>query len=396
VNPQDEQESLDKERPLRDDIRLLGRLLGDTLREQQGIPAFDLVERIRRTAVRFRRDGEAKARAELQFTLGGLSSSATISVARAFTYFSQLSNIAEDLHRNRRHRAHQFAGSAPQKGSVAHAARRAMDNGVSPGALRGFFHSALIVPVLTAHPTEVQRKSILDCHRDIAVLLDERDRLQFTPEEQSRNDDALRRAIQTLWQTRILRELTLSVRDEVDNGLSYFTMTFLEQLPRLYGEIEDLLDAQCGRPGASIPAFLKIGSWIGADRDGNHHVNDDVLRYALQRQASVAINYYLTQVGDLRRELSQSLRVVRVSEELKPLARLSPDASAHRSDEPYRLALSHIHDRLSVTASVLCDPSGRGPMTPDGAPYVDPSELARDLETIAESLQRHGSGRVAV
>lgn len=170
MDPADNPESLDKDRPLREDIRLLGRLLGDTLREQEGAGAFNLVENVRQTAVRFRRDGEAQARAELQSTLSALSLDATVSVARAFTYFSQLSNIAEDLHRNRRHRAHQFAGSPPQKGSLEHSVQRALDSGITCPALRGFFSTALIVPVLTAHPTEVQRQSILDCQRDIAVF----------------------------------------------------------------------------------------------------------------------------------------------------------------------------------------------------------------------------------
>lgn len=374
---------------------MFGRLLGDTLREQQGAEAFNLVERIRQTAVRFRRDGDAQARAEFQSMLSGISVDATVSMARAFTYFSQLSNIAEDLHRNRRHRAHQFAGSPPQNGSLKHSVQRALDSGISCEALRGFFTTALIVPVLTAHPTEVQRKSILDCQRDIAVLLEERDRLALTPEEQVRHDDALRRAVLTLWQTRILRELTLSVRDEVDNGLSYFATTFLEQMPRLYGEIEDLLDGHCGDANVSLPAFLKIGNWIGADRDGNPHVSDEVLRYALHRQSAVAMSHYLTELETLRRELSQSLRVVKVTAELEQLARLSNDASAHRRDEPYRLALSHIRERLLATASTL-DQSPRGePNAGNVAPYVNPAELARDLQIVSASLEQHGSGRVA-
>ena len=395
MDPADNPETLDKDRPLREDIRLLGRLLGDTLREQEGAGVFNLVENVRQTAVRFRRDGEAQARAELQSTLSALSLDATVSVARAFTYFSQLSNIAEDLHRNRRHRAHQFAGSPPQKGSLEHSVQRALDSGVTCPALRGFFSTALIVPVLTAHPTEVQRKSILDCQRDIAVLLEERDRLRLTPVEQARHEDALRRSVLTLWQTRILRELTLSVRDEVDNGLSYFATTFLEQMPRLYGELEDLLDSRCGRADTPLPAFLKIGNWIGADRDGNPQVNDEALRYALQRQSGVALSHYLTELERLRRELSQSLRLVKVTTELEQLARLSSDASAHRRDEPYRLALSHIRERLLATASTL-DQSPRGePNAGKVTPYVNPAELARDLQIVSASLEQHGSGRVA-
>jgi phosphoenolpyruvate carboxylase len=163
-------------------------------------------------AVRFRRNGQAEARAELQLTLTGLSADATVSVARASSYFSQLSNIAEDLHRNRRHRAHQFVASPAPQGSFAQAIRRAVIKGVSAEEMQGFFSGALIMPVLTAHPTEVQRKSILDCLRDIAVLLDERDRIPLTPDERANNEDGLRRAILTLWQTRVLRADTVGAR----------------------------------------------------------------------------------------------------------------------------------------------------------------------------------------
>jgi phosphoenolpyruvate carboxylase len=396
VSPIDPPESVDKDQPLREDIRLLGRLLGDTLREQQGDEAFNLVEQIRQTAVRFRRDGRAEARAELELIVSGLSHDATVSVVRAFTYFSQLSNIAEDLHHNRRHRSHQLSGSPPPQGTLAHALQRALDDGVSCADLRAFFSGALISPVLTAHPTEVQRQSILDCQRDIATFLDERDRLQLTPAERSRNDDALRRAILTLWQTRILRELTLSVRDEVDNGLSYFGTTFLEQLPRLYGEMEDLLNHCCSDTKISLPVFLTIGNWIGGDRDGNPHVNDEVLRYALFRQSSVALNYYLVQTKELRRELSQSLRVIQVTPEIEQLARLSTDTSVHRHDEPYRLALTHVYDRLAATAAGLSPRVPSEPVKSDLAPYADPSELMGDLKMITDSLERHGSARVAL
>jgi phosphoenolpyruvate carboxylase len=388
-------EPVDKDQPLREDIRLLGRLLGDTLREQQGDDAFNLVERIRQTAVRFRKDGDAQARAGLEITLNGLSHDATVSVTRAFTYFSQLSNIAEDLHHNRRHRLHQISGSPPPQGTLARALQRALDAGVSCADLQAFFTEALIVPVLTAHPTEVQRQSILDCQRDIAVLLDERDRLQLTPEERSRNEEGLRRAILTLWQTRILRELTLSVRDEVDNGLSYFGTTFLEQLPRLYGEIEDLLNRCCPDARISLPAFVRIGNWIGGDRDGNPHVSDETLGYALFRQSSVALSYYLTQTKELRRELSQSVRVVRVTPEIEQLARLSADTSVHRRDEPYRLALTYIHDRLVATVAALSRRATGEPVQSSNAPYAEPSELIEDLRVIADSLERHDSARVA-
>ena len=228
----------DKDAPLREDIRLLGRLLGDTVRDQQGAAAFELIERIRQNSVRFRRDDDIAARRELEAMLDALSREQTIQVARAFSYFSHLANIAEDQHHIRRSRAHLIAGSTPREGSLAHAVAKALDSGeMNPAALAEFFDTALVSPVLTAHPTEVQRKSILNCETVLARLLDERDRMQLTPEEAEANQEALKRAVLTLWQTRMLRTAKLSVIDEVTNGLSYFETTFLRELPRLYASL---------------------------------------------------------------------------------------------------------------------------------------------------------------
>jgi phosphoenolpyruvate carboxylase len=384
--------AIDKDMPLREDIRLLGRLLGENLREQEGAEVFNRIEHIRQTAVRFRRDGDLEARDQLEATLRSLSNEATVSVIRAFTYFSQLSNLAEDLHHNRRRRAHVLAGSPPQEGSLALALDRLAD--VAPQDLQSFFDQALISPVLTAHPTEVQRKSILDCLREIAVLLDRRDRLKQTPEERAFDEEGLRRGILTLCQTRIVREQRLNVRDEIDNGLSYYGTTFLEELPRLYAEIENLLQARWPNAAFRIPSFIRLGSWIGGDRDGNPYVTHDVLRYALQRQSSVAFDFYLTQLRWLRMELSQSLQIVQVTPELRELATLSSGESEHRRDEPYRLALSGIYGRVAATARtfdlLIMEQAGNS----HTQPYTNPDELGRDLEIIAESLVGHGSARI--
>jgi phosphoenolpyruvate carboxylase len=385
----------DKDLPLKEDIRLLGRLLGETLREQEGEECFQLIENIRQTAVRFRRAGEEQARAELEATLSDLTHDATMSVARAFTYFSQLSNIAEDFHRNRRRRAHQLAGSPAQEGSFTLALQR-LAAGLGPEQLQSFFDGALISPVLTAHPTEVQRKSILNCQREIAVLLNSRDRLQLTPEEQATNQEALRRVILSLWQTRILRELRLTVPDEIENGLSYYACTFLQELPRLYSEIEDQLTARWPQATFHIPAFLRIGSWIGGDRDGNPYVTAEVSRHALARQSAVALEYYLTQLGQLSSDLSQSVRLVKVTRELEELAARSPDQSEHHRDELYRRAVIGIQSRLAATSQALGNnhaPALAGAI--GGMGYQNPRELARDLQIIADSLESHGSARIA-
>jgi phosphoenolpyruvate carboxylase len=385
----------DAELPLREDIRLLGRILGDTLREHEGEEAFSLIESIRQTAIRFRRGGDAAARRELEQTLDLLDPERTIAVVRAFSFFSLLANIAEDQHHNRRNRADELAGSPPQEGSVAASLERARQAGLSADAIRQFFAEALVSPVLTAHPTEVQRKSILDCQREIARLLNERDRVQLTRSERAANEDALRRVVLTLWQTRVLRELKLTVADEIDNGLSFYRYTILAQLPRLYALVEDEVAARW--PGGGVPraAFLRMGSWIGGDRDGNPFVTAEVMRYALVHHSSLAMDWYLEQVHQLGSELSQSLRVVSVSPELEALAAQAGDVSGHRRDEPYRRALIGIYSRLAATSIALDHHVPDRRALREAQPYGSAAEFQHDLDVIRDSLVRHGSARVA-
>src|SRR5262245_46362066 len=171
-------ETPDKDLPLRDDIRLLGRILGDTVRSQEGEPVFAIVEHIRRTSIRFHREEDEAARHELEATLNSLSRRQNIQSIRAFSYFSLLANIAEDQHHIRRTRAHALAASAPREGTMAHALTRARDAAIPRSRLQDFFTNAIVCPVLTAHPTEVRRKSTIDREMEVAHLLAERDRLR--------------------------------------------------------------------------------------------------------------------------------------------------------------------------------------------------------------------------
>src|SRR5271156_4045801 len=293
-----------KDLPLRDDIRLLGRVLGDTVREQEGEDVFALVERVRQTSIRFHRNGDEAARRELETTLDGMPREQARSVIRAFSFFSHLANIAEDQHHIRRTRAHALANSAPRAGSLAHALARVREAGLSGGDLRAFFADALVSPVLTAHPTEVRRKSTIDREMEVAHLLAERDRPDLTPAELAANEEGLRRAVLTLWQTSLLRRTRLRVIDEVANGLSYYDYTFLSELPRFYADLEEELAVQGIALADSLPSFLRLGSWIGGDRDGNPFVTEEVLRAALRAQSSRALKYYLDELHLLGGELS--------------------------------------------------------------------------------------------
>jgi phosphoenolpyruvate carboxylase len=387
----------DKDLPLKEDTRLLGRLLGDVLRAQTGAEGFARVEAIRQTAIRLRRAGAGEAagiEGELALLLNALPIEPTLEVVRAFSYFSLLANLAEDVHQNRRRRAHARAGSAPQAGSVAHAFQRLRETGVDDATVRAFFADALVSPVLTAHPTEVQRKSILDCEREIVRLLQWRDRSALIPDELATMQRGLYRQVLALWQTAMLRRARLQVKDEIDNGIAYYRYTFLDEIPRLYAELEEGLRHEADG-AADVPAFFVMGSWIGGDRDGNPFVVAETLQYASRAQASVALAHHLEEVHQLGAELSLSARLVQPTAELFSLAAAARDTNPHRDDEPYRQALIGIYARLSATAAGLC---GYVPPRPPHAAlpsYATPAELCADLDTIARSLRAHGSQDLA-
>ncbi|MDH3700979.1 MAG: phosphoenolpyruvate carboxylase [Alphaproteobacteria bacterium] len=382
----------EKDLPLLEDIRLLGRLLGETVRTQEGQFIFDLIETIRRTSIRFHRDDDYEARRELEEILQTLTPEQAVQVIRAFSYFSHLANIAEDQHHVRRTRSHDIAGDPPRPGTIARAMTRVVEAGYSCSALVEFFNEAVVCPVLTAHPTEVRRKSTMDLEMSVAELLDRRGRGTWTPEEQRDIEDKLSRAILALWQTTLLRQTRLSVMDEVTNGLSYYDYTFFRELPRLYANLEDSL-AELGSTDdtSTIGSFLRIGSWIGGDRDGNPFVDAGVLRETLRMQSAHVLNFYQEELPKLRSELSLSTTIVEVSQDLRELAARSPDTSVHREVEPYRRAISLIRARLAETQRVINGVVASVGDVGDAAPYTSPKELLADLEIIRESLFANGS-----
>jgi phosphoenolpyruvate carboxylase len=378
---------IDDEALLRADIRMLGRVLGDTIRTHEGPEAFQTVEDVRQYAVRFRRYGDTAARAALAEMLNGLDVEPAIAVVRAFSYFSHLANIAEDQHTNRCFRREQLTGKPPRDGSLALALERLKAAKVRTGRLREVLGQASISPVLTAHPTEVQRKSTLDREVAIAGLLMERDRVTLTAAELAANDRALRREVSTMWETRMLRRVKPTVYDEIENALAYYRYTFLSEVPRLYADIEDLLDEQypMSEPW-QLPAILRIGSWIGGDRDGHPFVTRDVLLYAVRQQSRVAFDYYLEQVHLLGAELPLSTHLVPISQQMKDLAEASPDRSEQRLDEPYRRVLIGIYARLAATAEKLNGQQALRHPASKGKPYPSATEFVMDLETISASL----------
>lgn len=376
-----------KNLPLIEDIRFLGRILGDVIREQEGDDAYELIERIRRMAVSYRIEHDAKAGRALDRLLTKLTLEQAVSVVRAFSYFSHLANLAEDRDNVRRLRREQ-AAEAQVDGMLSKTFERLRRGGVDHDRIGELLGRAYLSPVLTAHPTEVQRQSVLDAERAVAQLLSQRDRLASAAEIDA-NERSTRARVTQLWQTRMLRTSKLSVTNEIDNALAYYQSTFLRQIPRVYDQLEQAL------PGREIPSFFRMGNWIGGDRDGNPNVNAGTLQTALARQCETALRFYLTEIHELGAELSMSSMLVPVTPDLQALADASGDDNPHRADEPYRRALIGVYARLAGTLRQLTGTEALRHAIAPRAPYADADALAKDLRTVQSSLALHFGSALA-
>lgn len=377
---------------LRDDIRYLGRMLGETLRDLEGERIFELIEEIRRLSIKFHRDGDKASETQLQTLLAGIDTAGTVRVARAFSFFYQLANIAEDVHLNRRHRQMRKSGAPRENGDFELALARIAEAGIEAKAVVETLNVMLTAPVLTAHPTEVQRKSILDNLREIHSRMDVRDQVDMTPDEAQEVDDAIRHTLQVLWRTRMLRVEKLQVQDEIENGLSFYRYTLLRELPRVYSRIEDAVARafpELGQP--DLANFVLMGSWIGGDRDGNPFVTAEVTCHAMRRHAVVAFEFYLAEVLKLTRELAQSKLLMPTTPELVAMAESSPEDSPHRADEPYRRALVSVYCRLFATAQTLRLHMYAQPPLAEGKPYANAAEFVHELDVVDTALRSQGS-----
>ena len=384
----------DKDQQLRDDIRLLGALLGEIIAEQQGLPVFTAIEEVRQLSVQYRRFDDNTARAKLEARLEALSQDETISLIRSFSIFSMLSNIAEDCHLIRRNRQHELAGMPAREASLDYTIAELSRVGVNRDAVLARLKKTESVPVLTAHPTEVQRKSVLDAQQSIIALIRHRDEIQLTLEEANAWRDELKAAVQRLFQTRLLRRNKLSVIDEVNNALAYFDSTFFAQVPQVYRKLQSLLSLPSTDnflPVNEDPLgkVLTVGSWIGGDRDGNPFVTAQVLDTTLKIQSSKVLEHYLAEVNCLIREFSVTDYFLKPNPPLTDLANTSGEDSAHRMDETLRRACVAIRNRLQATLQQAV----QGECTAQA--YSSPAGLLSDLNTLFSALSENGMQRIA-
>src|SRR5262249_55341895 len=286
--------------PMREDIRLLGTILGDTIREQNGEEVFDLVERARVESFRVRRS--EIDRAELARMFDGIDTHHAVPVIRAFTHFALLANVAEDIHRERRRAVHVASGEPPQNSTLAATYLKLDSADLDSDTVAAALTGALVSPVITAHPTETRRRTVFDAQHRITELM--RLRLHgHTRTEDGRDvNRELRRHILTLWQTALIRLSRLTIQDEIETGLPYYQAAFFEVIPQVNTEVRSALQARW--PDAHIleKPMLRPGSWIGGDRDGNPNVTADVVRLATGRASYAALEHYFAEITALEEE----------------------------------------------------------------------------------------------
>src|SRR6266480_6141611 len=395
-----------KEAPLRRDVRFLGRLLGEVLKEQAGKPLFDAVEEIRQLAIEYReteydaergKDGERhdQLMERVACIVGRMDLVMAYRVTKAFAIYFELINLAETNHRKRRRRTSQLSPQVPpQPGSIRGTLRRMREAGIDCKAALEWLGLIEVIPVFTAHPTEVARRTVLFKRQRIAASLELLDRLPLTDAEALKREAAIAAEITALWQTDEVRRRPPTVRDEIKMGLNYYSGCLIDMLPSLYEEFADALreEYECEITAAELPDFLQFGSWIGGDRDGNPFVTAVCTRDALHLARQVILDHYLAASTELMDRLSPSVRQAGVTPALlegveryaNRMPAIAPANKTRAAEEVYRRFLDYVLERLRHTRD---EPAHEHA-------YMDAEEFAADLKLLRESLAANGAERV--
>jgi len=383
----------DPHQPLRDDVRLLGALLGETLRRQEGEELYERVERVRAFAKRTRRSGMDETRAErfaaLAGELGAIPVGSAIPITRAFSHFLNLANVAEQHHRVRRRRDYlRDPHARPQPGSLEETLPRLLAAGIAPEALHDAVCALRIGLVITAHPTEIMRRTVQHKYNVIADALAELDRPDLTVLERDALTDTLRREIAAAWETEEVRRERPSPLDEVRSALAVFEETLWDALPQFLRALDRTLARETGRGLPLDAAPIRFGSWIGGDRDGNPSVTADVTRRACLMARWTALTLYAKEIEALRFDLS--------------MADATPElrAAAGGAHEPYRTVLREVQRRLEemrrrAEHALAPQADGALPAAPVKEEFDSAEQFAAPLRLCYESLQRTGNGIIA-
>lgn len=388
--------------PLRRDVNMLGQMLGRVLREQGGPGVYDTVERIRETCKRLRADYQEALDSALQRELEQLTLPMTVQVARAFALYFQLVNIAEQYHRVRRRRAHRMqAGEPPQEGSIEDLVQRLARQHVPAEQIAERLQRLHVLLVLTAHPTEAMRLTVLRKQQLVSDFLADLDSRLLTVPERGELTDALNDQVLLLWSTNDVRERRPEVADEVHTALFYFDHIFFDAIPRLHAELERCLREQYPGQHIPVPMLVRFGSWVGSDRDGNPNVTADLSRATFLQQRALTLQRYRSHVYALAELCSQSDRFVQVPRRFRnsiaadaaELPAVTGDIMDRNLGEPFRQKLFFIWERLGRTLDANVELSTKGALGNGG--YGSVEEFERDLQEVDQALRLAGQSRLA-
>ncbi|UVI29774.1 phosphoenolpyruvate carboxylase [Paenibacillus spongiae] len=380
---------------LRRDVRFLGNILGDVLVHQGGRELLDIVEKIREMSKALRAEFIPELYEEFKQVINGLNPEIRHQVIRAFAIYFQLVNIAEQNHRIRRIRDYErSAGETVQRGSIESAIQVLKEQGIAVDDVKSMLEGISLELVMTAHPTEATRRAILDIHQRIANDVMELENPTLTYREREKLRDKLLNEVLTLWQTDELRDRKPTVIDEVRNGLYFFDETLFEVLPNVYEELERCLGKYYPEERWHVPTYLRFGSWIGGDRDGNPSVKSNITWETLTLHRALALQKYEEQLNNLMDLLSFSTNIVEVTDELQQSIQRDREevelqtVEVWRNEkEMYRIKLSYMLQKLANTL----DESRKG----STKHYSSPDELKEDLLVIDRSLRHHYADYVA-
>ena len=404
-NPVAKTDPLASDKDLRTRVKLLGRLLGEVLHAQIGGKVYKSVETLRRGFLALHQQEDPKRRARLMRLIDKLDPEMLTHVVRAFSVFFSLVNLAEELYQHRRRRRWVRAGGPLWRGSFDETMRWFHAQGVPAEDLQKLFDRLTYMPVFTAHPTEARRRTLMQCLRRIFLLGERLNDPRLGKAETTETTAQLASEIQILWKTDEVRPKRPEVRMEIRNGLYYFRESLFKAVPDTYRFIEKAARRTYGvgpdgRPLLSVPSFLRFGSWIGGDRDGNPFVKPETTEMAVRLYAETILEEYLPRVMALSKILTFSSRLAQPSESLRASLRRD-ERYAHEvfaanlvqfQTEPYRRKLYLMHFRLEQTLAAV---SNRNVRHIREAGYRHAGDFLDDLYLIRDSLISHGDGNIA-
>lgn len=370
----------DRNAPLRRDVKMLGNILGEILLLHGGQTLFNEVESIRQMTKSNRENFNQETYEQLKEKISMLKPPLRQQVIRSFSIYFHLVNIAEQNHRIRRKREYILSDEELQSFSVEEAVERVKHQELRAEEIHDLLKELSIELVITAHPTEAIKRTVLEIQKRISQNLRKLDQKDITPREKSRIKESLFNEVTALWHTNELRKIKLDVMDEVKNGLYYFNDTLFDTLPTIFQELEAQLEEKIGNYSWKVPNFIYFGSWIGGDRDGNPYVTPEITWKTLDMQRELVLRKYVEAITDLMKRFSQSTDRIKIKEQFieetikQEEAYLSPSERWPVKSEIYRRRFAVILKRVQETGK---SKSG----------YEKPEQLREDLLDIQENAE---------